>query len=107
MNLPTTTGTQSNRHTKNANPENNTPQFKEALRQIGIIHLEAVTTKQASAYLSQIKGIPTAASSLEVYRCQSRGPKYRKIQSRIFYSLEWLDEWASGVEVKIFDPSKK
>ncbi len=78
----------------------------EVLERIGIIHPEAVTTKQASAYFSQIKGIPIAASSLEVYRCQGRGPRYRKIGSRIFYSLSDLDTYANGIPVKIFDPAR-
>jgi hypothetical protein len=75
------------------------------LGQLGIVHPEAVNTKQASAYLTKIKGIPTAPSSLEVYRSTSRGPKYRKIGSRCFYSIQWLDEWANGVEIKIYDPT--
>jgi len=83
-----------------------TPQCKEALQQIGIVNPEAVPTRQAAAYLSQIKNVPTAPSSLEVYRCQSRGPKYKKIGSRVFYTLAWLDQWAAGVEVMVYDHSR-
>jgi len=82
------------------------PQLTEALRQIGIINPETIPTKQAAAYLSQIKNVPTAPSSLEVYRCQSRGPRYKKIGSRVFYTTAWLDEWAKGVDVKVYDPSR-
>jgi hypothetical protein len=81
-----------------------TPQLTEVLRQIGIINPETIPTRQAAAYLSQIRNVPTAPSSLEVYRCQSRGPRYKKIGSRVFYTAAWLDEWAKGVEVKIYDP---
>jgi hypothetical protein len=90
---------------RTTNPESISPQTEESFKQFGITNPEAITTKQASAYLTKIKGIPTAASSLEVYRCQSRGPKYKKIGSRVYYTIPWLDKWANGVEVKIFDPS--
>ena len=80
--------------------------LKTVLAQIGITNPEAVTTKQASQYLSIIKGIPTASSTLEVYRCTGRGPIYKKVGSRCFYTIAWLDKYADGVEVKIFDPSK-
>ena len=79
---------------------------KEALQEIGITNSETIPTKQAAAYLSHIKGVPTAPSSLEVYRCTSRGPRYKKIGSRVFYTVLWLDEYAKGVEVKIYDPSR-
>ena len=81
-------------------------QLKESLQRIGITNPETIPTKQAAAYLTQIKNVPTAPSSLEVYRCTSRGPRYKKIQSRVFYTLAWLDEWARGVEVRIYDPSR-
>ncbi len=76
------------------------------LERLGIANPEAVTTKQAAAYLTKEKGIPTASSSLEVYRSQGRASRYKKIGSRVFYTLPWLDEYAAGIEVKIYDPSK-
>lgn len=79
---------------------------KAAIQELGIINPENVTTKQASAYLSKFVGIPVAPSSLEVYRSTNRGAKYRKIGSRCYYSLDWLDEWATGIEIKIYDPSR-
>ena len=79
---------------------------KELLDRLGIQSQEAVSTRAASKYLTQIKGIPTAASSLEVYRCQGRGPKYKKIGNRVFYTLPWLDRYAAGIEIKIYDPSE-
>ena len=78
---------------------------KEVLRRLGITNPETVTTKQASRYLTEVKGLPTASSSLEVYRCRSRGPRYKKIGGRIYYTTSWLDEYARGVEIIIFDPS--
>ena len=82
------------------------PAIQEALIRIGVAHPEAITTKQAAKYLSEVKGIPTAKSTLEVHRFKSRGPKYRKIGSRVFYTWAYLEEWANGLEVRIFDPSK-
>jgi len=61
------------------------PELRATLRELGVIHPDSFTTKQAASYLSQIKGIPTAKSTLEVFRCQGRGPRYRKIGSRVFY----------------------
>ncbi len=80
------------------------PPVQAVLTQSGITHPDNITTKQAAAYLTQV-GVPTAKSTLEVMRTQSRGPRYRKITSRVYYSKEWLDEYAQGVEVRIYDPS--
>ena len=78
---------------------------QELLDRFKIVNSEAVTTKQAAKYLTEVKGIPTAPSSLEVYRCIGKGSRYKKIGSRVFYTLPWLDEYAAGIEVKIFDPA--
>lgn len=79
---------------------------QELLDQLGITSPENVPTKKAALYLQDVKGIPTAPSSLEVYRCKGKGPKYKKILSRVFYTLPWLDRYASGIEVKIYDPAQ-
>lgn len=75
------------------------------LAKLKVTNPSSITTKDAARYLSEFHGIPTAPSSLEVYRCSGRGPKYKKIGSRVFYALPWLDDYAAGIEVKIFDPS--
>ena len=80
--------------------------IQEALIRIGVTHPESITTRQAAKYLTETKGIPTAKSTLEIYRCRNKGPRYRKIGSRVFYSWQFLEEYANGVEVRIFDPSK-
>lgn len=77
----------------------------EILQKIGVSNPALLTTQQASAYLTEL-GLPTAASSLEVARCKSRGPKYKKIGGRVYYDVDWLNEHAAGVEVRIFDPSR-
>lgn len=78
------------------------PDLAEILEEIGAPNPNTIPTKAAAAYLTKVKGVPTSASSLEVYRHRSCGPRYRKIRSRVFYTLEWLDEYAQGVEIKIF-----
>ena len=77
----------------------------EILLALGVTNPDLLTTKQASAFLTAL-GIPTAASSLEVARCKSRGPKYKKIGGRVFYTADWLSEHAAGIEVRVFDPSR-
>lgn len=77
------------------------------MKAIGIKNPEAIPTEQAAAYLTEVSGVPTAASSLEVYRCKSRGPKYKKIGSRVYYTQKWLDDYAAGVEIKIYDPARR
>jgi hypothetical protein len=62
-------------------------------------------TVEASAYLTSC-GVPYSKKTLEVFRCQKRGPKYKKIVSRVYYERRWLDEFLSGLEIKIFDPCK-
>ncbi len=76
------------------------------LDDLGIININAVPTIKAADYCTKILGIPTAPSSLEVYRCKGRGPKYKKINSRVYYTLPWLDKYAQGIEIKIYDPSQ-
>ena len=111
-NTDRTTPTDQARNQKNlfplASAQANTapPDIEEALARIGIKNPLAIPTPQAAAYLSQIKNIPTAPSTLEVYRHRSRGPKYKKVSGRVYYTAAWLDEYADGVPVSIFDPNK-
>jgi len=64
-----------------------------------------LNTVEASAYLTSC-GVPYSKKTLEVFRCKKRGPRYKKIVSRVFYEKDWLDEFLAGLEVKIFDPAK-
>ena len=89
-----------------ANGTGNQPAIDAALAGIGIKNPYTITTAQAAAYLSQIKGVPTAKSTLEVFRCRSTGPKYKKVGGRVYYTAAWLDEYADGVPVVLFDPNR-
>lgn len=68
-------------------------------------HPKSISTKVASQYLTEA-GFPVKPGTLEVWRCLSKGPKFKKISSRVFYEKVWLDEFLEGLEVKIFDPAK-
>ena len=70
-----------------------------------ILHPKAMTTVEAARYLAA-SGYRTTNKTLEVWRCKKRGPKYKKIGSRVYYERPWLDEFVSGLEIKIFDPAK-
>ena len=69
-----------------------------------ILHPESMVTTEASQYLTE-KGIRVASKTLEVWRCKSRGPKYKKVAARVYYTKAWLDEYLEGIEIKIYDPS--
>ena len=79
------------------------PDLPSILREIGAINHDAINTKAASLYLTKVLGIPTAPASLEVYRHRACGPRYKKIRSRVFYSIAALDDFAKGVEVRTFE----
>lgn len=60
-------------------------------------------TKQAAEYFSK-NGIPFSQGTLEVWRCQGRGPKYRKLNSRVFYLKKDLDAFLeSALSVETVD----
>lgn len=64
-----------------------------------------MTTTEASGYLQE-RGYPGTPKTLEVWRSQKRGPKYKKVGNRVFYEPAWLDEYMAGIEVKIIDPTR-
>ena len=63
---------------------------------------KALNTKQASTYLEEI-GTPFSAGTLEVWRSQGRGPRYRKVGRRIFYMPDDLKKFAFGQVVETID----
>ncbi len=71
-----------------------------------VIRPLCITTSDASLYLES-RGYPVKASTLEVWRCQSKGPKYRKIGRRVFYTQQDLDEFLEGIQVQTIDPAKQ
>ena len=64
-----------------------------------------LNTVEASKYLTSC-GVPYTKKTLEVFRCKKRGPRYKKIVSRVFYEKDWLDEFVAGLEVRVFNPAK-
>ena len=66
------------------------------------IQSKALNTREAAEYLKQI-GTPFSAGTLEVWRCQGRGPRYRRICRRVVYMPDDLDLFASGQIVETID----
>lgn len=54
-----------------------------------------MTTTEAADYLASI-GTPFKAGTLEVWRSLGRGPRFKKIASRVFYTQADLDDFARG-----------
>lgn len=61
-----------------------------------------LNTSQASVYLKNI-GVGYTKKSLEVLRCQGRGPAFRRVGRRVFYTPADLDAFAAGTEIKTVD----
>ena len=76
---------------------------EQLITKIGISNPEAVTTKQAAAYLSEAKGIKIAVPTLEAHRSRNRGCRFKRVGRRIFYTIAWLDEYAAG---EVIDPAQ-
>ena len=56
-------------------------------------------TKEASAYLREL-GTPFSPGTLEVWRSQGRGPRYIKLQRKVFYDPADLDAFSIGQTVE-------
>ena len=54
-----------------------------------------LNTKQAAIYLES-KGTPFTFSTLEMWRSQGRGPKFKKVEGKVFYEKCDLDEFSRG-----------
>lgn len=59
-------------------------------------------TKAAVQYLEQ-NGYQTTKGTLEVKRCQRRGPEFIRIENKPFYTKEALDNFLTGKPVKTVD----
>jgi hypothetical protein len=59
-------------------------------------------TKKAAKFLSDL-GMPFSAGTLEVWRCQGRGPRFVRLSNRIFYEELALLEYAKGEVVETSD----
>ncbi|MBW2470950.1 MAG: hypothetical protein JRE18_02615 [Deltaproteobacteria bacterium] len=59
-------------------------------------------TIAAVQYLAE-NGYNTTKGTLEVKRCQRRGPEFIRIENKLFYTKESLDAFLSGKHVKTVD----
>jgi hypothetical protein len=61
-------------------------------------------TNEAAHFLQKELGVPIGTKkTLESWRCQGRGPAYRRLSGRIFYSREALESFARGEQVQTAD----
>jgi len=65
--------------------------------------IKQYTTPQAAEYLTEERGVQVASGTLEVWRAQGRGPEFRKVHHRVFYTQPALDRFADGRVVKTID----
>jgi hypothetical protein len=65
-----------------------------------------LTTRQASKYL-KIQGTPFTEKTLEVWRHQSRGPQFKRIGRRVFYTKKALDQFIEGETVDTVDSAAR
>ncbi len=59
-------------------------------------------TKEASEYLKK-KGCPGTSGTLEVWRSLGKGPRFKRIRKRVYYTTRDLDEFAEGETVETSD----
>ena len=59
-------------------------------------------TKEAVKYLRSL-GLNFKPSTLEVWRCLGKGPRYKKVMRKIFYEKKDLDEFINGRKVETID----
>jgi len=59
-------------------------------------------TKKAVEYLNSL-GLSFSPGTLEVWRCQGRGPRFKKVARKVFYEKAALDEFACGQTVETID----
>ena len=57
--------------------------------------MDYVDTKGAVKYLSE-QGIEFTKGTLSVWRSIGKGPRFKKIMSKVYYATEALDEFARG-----------
>jgi hypothetical protein len=66
------------------------------------IQSKALNTTEAAEYLKAI-GTPFSPGTLEVWRTQGRGPRYRKVCRRVVYMPDDLDRFSMGQVVDTID----
>ncbi len=67
---------------------------------------QLLRTQEAAEHLTNC-GFPVARKTLEVWRCQGRGPVFIKIGRRVFYRIEDLTRFLEGIEILVVDPSSQ
>ena len=63
---------------------------------------KSLNTPEAAKYLTD-RGTKYTRGTLEVWRSQGRGPRYRKVGRNVFYAPGDLDRFAEGQVVETID----
>ena len=61
-----------------------------------------LNTAEASGFLKE-HGTPFTPGTLEVWRCLGRGPRFRRVNRRVFYLQSDLEAFAKGQVVETVD----
>jgi len=64
-----------------------------------------LNTKKAAEFLTGL-GIPFSKKTLEIWRSQGRGPKYKRVGGSVFYTESALFEFSKGQSVETEDSLK-
>lgn len=67
--------------------------------------MKKLNTHEAAEYLKDI-GTPFSAGTLEVWRSQGRGPRFCRLNRKVFYLRRDLDEFTRGEVVETEDSVK-
>ena len=57
------------------------------------------TPKEASQYLKDKFNVSITPGTLAVYRCHGRGPKYVKLNNKIYYQDPHLDQYIESTSM--------
>jgi hypothetical protein len=55
-----------------------------------------LTRRKATAYLNEVRGVPTGEHTLEMLAGKKLGPRYAMINGRALYTEENLDAWVDA-----------
>lgn len=63
---------------------------------------KSFATEGAAAYLEDL-GTPFTKGTLETWRCLGKGPRFRRIGRKVFYTKADLDRFSRGQIVETID----
>jgi selenocysteine lyase/cysteine desulfurase len=58
-----------------------------------------LTPKEAAQYLQE-RGVRVSHGTLNIWRSQRRGPRYKRVGRHVYYEREDLDRFEQGVKIE-------